>query len=279
MADISPLPNAGGSDALWEGLRSDARELLAREPAMSGLVSTAIIDQPTLEHALAYRLAYKLAGPEMSAIALRDVFATAIGISDEIGDGARADLVAVRERDPACRSYLQPLLYFKGFLATQAARAAHTLWHAGREELALFIQMRVAEVFSLDIHPAARLGRGIMMDHGTGIVIGETAVVGNGVSMLHGVTLGGSGKETGDRHPKIGNNVLIGTGASILGNIVVGESSRVGAGSVVLHPVPPGKTVAGVPARIVGDAGGGCPASRMDHRISLDEVRFLGENI
>ncbi len=279
VADISPLRTATGTDALWEGLRADARDLLVREPAMSGLVSTAIIDQPTLEHALACRLAYKLAGSEMSAIALRDVFAMAIGLSDAIGDGARADLAAVRERDPACRSYLQPLLYFKGFLSTQAARAAHTLWHAGREELALFIQMRVAEVFSLDIHPAARLGKGIMLDHGTGIVIGETATVGDGVSMLHGVTLGGNGKETGDRHPKIGNDVLIGAGASILGNIPVGDSSRVGAGSVVLHPVPPNKTVAGVPARIVGDAGGESPATRMDHRISIEEIRFLGENI
>ncbi len=279
MAQRSTLPGAGAPDSLWDGLRSDARELLAREPVMSGLVSTAVIDQPTLECALAYRMAYKLAGPEMSAIALRDVFAMAMNLSDDIGAGARADLVAVRERDPACRSYLQPLLYFKGFLATQAARAAHALWHAGRQELALFVQMRVAEVFALDIHPAAKLGRGIMLDHGTGIVIGETAAVGDGVSMLHGVTLGGSGKETGDRHPKIGNDVLIGAGASILGNIRVGDSSRVGAGSVVLHPVPPNTTVAGVPARIVGDAGGSSPATRMDHRIPLDELRFLGENI
>ena len=279
MAEIAALPRKGAGDPLWEGLREDARELLAREPVMSGLVSTAIIDQSSLECALAYRLAYKLAGPEMSAIALRDLFAMAMSLSDSVGAGARADLAAVRERDPACHSYLQPLLYFKGFLATQAARAAHVLWHADRTELALFIQMRVSEVFALDIHPAARLGRGIMLDHGTGIVIGETATVGDGVSMLHGVTLGGNGKETGDRHPKVGRDVLIGAGAAILGNIPIGDCSRVGAGSVVLHPVPAHKTVAGVPARVVGDAGGANPAFCMDHRISLDETRFLGENI
>jgi len=269
----------GSSDPLWESLLADAEALLGREPAMAGLVATALLNQPSLEHALAYRLAYKLAGPEMSAIALRDVFAAAMQASEETSAAARADLAAVLERDPACRSALQPLLYFKGFLSAQAARHAHALWNGGRRELALFLQMRVSEVFGLDIHPAARLGRGLMLDHGTGIVIGETAVVGEGVSMLHGVTLGGSGKESGDRHPKIGDGVLIGAGASILGNIAVGKASRVGAGSVVLHPVPSHVTVAGVPARIVGDAGGTRPADAMDHCFSPERLDFLGANI
>lgn len=265
-------------DPVWSKLRVEAEALLDREPTMSGLVTTAVIDQEHFEDALAYRLAFKLAGPEMSAIALRNVLAAAIADSPAISDGARADLVAVLDRDPACTGYLQPLLYFKGFLAIQANRSAHAIWHAGRHDLAFFLQMRVSEVFGVDIHPAARLGKGIMIDHATGVVIGETAVVGDGVSMLHGVTLGGTGKESGDRHPKIGQDVLIGAGAAILGNITVGECSRVGAGSVVLTNVPPCKTVAGVPARIVGEAGCTSPASAMDHQIRFADS-FFGENI
>lgn len=270
---------AVGADPVWDEIRADAQELLTREPAMSGLVSTAVVAQASLNDALAYRIAYKLAGPEMSAIALREVLASALASAPEIGTAARADLIAVRTRDPACRSYLQPLLYFKGFLAIQAARAANALWVSRRQELAFFLQMRVSEVFAVDIHPAAQLGCGLMIDHATGVVIGETAVVGDGVSMLHGVTLGGTGKEEGDRHPKIGRNVLIGAGAAILGNIRIGEGSRIGAGSVVLRDVPSGKTAAGVPARIVGDAGDALPSETMDHRIVFEHNAFLGENI
>ncbi len=279
MEAVTRLRSTTGMDPVWDSMRADAQELLDREPAMSGLVATAVIHQPTLEDALAYRLAYKLAGPEMSAIALRDVFAAVMVATPEIGISARADLAAVRDRDPACRSYLQPLLYFKGFLSIQAARAAHALWRDDRRELAQFLQMRISEVLAVDIHPAARLGKGLMVDHATGVVIGETAVVEDGVSLLHGVTLGGTGKEEGDRHPKVGRNVLIGAGASILGNIRIGEGCRVGAGSVVLTDVPPGKTVAGIPGRVVGNSGCDRPAASMDHRISFDRSYFAGENI
>ena len=276
MKPVPPLPDL---DTMWDQIRSDSRELLEHEPAMAGLVATAIMNQPSLETALSYRLAYKLAGPEMSAIALRDVFSNAMYLDPGIGESARVDLVAVMDRDAACKSLLQPLLFFKGYLSLQSARAARTLWQDGRKELALFLQMRISEVFGVDIHPAARLGNGLMIDHATGVVIGETAVVGENVSMLHGVTLGGTGKKDGDRHPKLGNNVLVGTGAAILGNIRIGDGCRIGAGSVVLNDIPPGQTVVGVPARIVGTSGTDNPALSMDHKIDVGESLFWGENI
>ncbi len=178
-----------------------------------------------------------------------------------------ADLVCRKRRDPACRSYLGALLHMKGFQALQAYRVAHWLWGQGREALALLLQGRIAGTFAVDIHPAARIGSGIMMDHATGIVIGETAVVGDNVSMLHGVTLGGTGKDVGDRHPKVRRGVLIGAGAKILGNIVIGEGAKVGAGSVVLNDVPPHSTVAGVPARMIGRPGVDQPALEMDQSL------------
>jgi serine O-acetyltransferase len=181
------------------------------------------------------------------------------------------DLRAVRERDPACRSYLQPFLYFKGFVALEASRVAHSLWKQGREILAFHLQNRISEILQVDIHPAACLGLGLFLDHATGIVIGETTVIGDRVSILQSVTLGGNGKERGNRHPKIGRGVLISVGAKILGNIRVGEEARIAAGSVVLNDVPAHTTVAGVPARIV--RGPACiePAMAMDH--------FFGEGI
>ncbi|MEM6389250.1 MAG: serine O-acetyltransferase, partial [Pseudomonadota bacterium] len=182
-----------------------------------------------------------------------------------LGNAARADILAVHERDPACHRFLQPLLFFKGFQAVQAYRMGHYLWRQDRRDLAYFIQMRVSETFGVDIHPGARIGQGIMIDHAHSIVVGETAVVGDNVSMLHSVTLGGTGKEEEDRHPKIGNGVLIGAGAKVLGNLKVGDCCRIAAGSVVLHDVPPCKTVAGVPAKIVGEAGCDQPSLSMDH--------------
>lgn len=279
MAELRVVEENHGKVDIWDRIRVEARELMDREPAMSSLVITAIMNQRRLEDALTYRLAYKLAGAEMSAIALRDVFSEAMTVSPELGDKARGDLEAVLDRDPACHRYVQPLLYFKGFLAIQAARAAGALWEAGRRELAAFLQMRVSEIFAADIHPAVPIGRGLMIDHLTGVVIGETAAIGDNVSMLHGVTLGGTGKEEGDRHPKVGNDVLIGAGASILGNIRIGDGSRIGAGSVVLQDVPAGKTVVGVPARIVGAAGSARPGVTMDHQIAFADDWFLGENI
>ncbi len=206
----------------------------------------------------------------MSEQILREIADEAHDADPAIGASARADLMAVYERDPACHRYLQPVLFFKGYQAVQAYRIGHWLWNGGRRDLAYFVQMRVSEVFGVDIHPNARIGRGLMIDHAHSIVIGETAVVGDNVSMLHSVTLGGTGKEDGDRHPKIGNGVLIGAGAKVLGNIRVGHCSRIAAGSVVLDEVPPNTTVAGVPARVVGKAGCDQPALTMDQRLQAE---------
>ncbi|MEO1330325.1 MAG: serine O-acetyltransferase [Pseudomonadota bacterium] len=255
-------------DPIWSSLRVAAETLTRKEPALASLVHSVVLAHDRLEDALSFRLAQKLASAEISALALRDLAAEAILADQTIVRAARADISAVMDRDPACKTPLQPVLYFKGFQALQTHRIAHWFWNRGRLEIAFVLQMRMAEVFGVDIHPGARMGQGIMIDHATGVVIGETAIVEDDVSMLQGVTLGGTGKESGDRHPKIGRGVLIGANASILGNIRIGECSRVGAGSVVLHDVPPCKTVAGVPAKIVGDGGCEHPSRAMDHLIS-----------
>ncbi len=254
-------------DPVWTRILSEAQDAIGKEPLLGGLIHAAILHHPSLERALAYRLAQKLASGEMSEQLMREIADEAYATDPSLGAAARADIVAVHDRDPACHRFLQPLLYFKGFQAIQAYRIGHHLWQTGRVDLAYFIQMRVSETFGVDIHPAAKIGRGIMIDHAHSIVIGETAVVGDNVSMLHSVTLGGTGKEEEDRHPKIANGVLIGAGAKVLGNITIGECSRVAAGSVVLAAVPACKTVAGVPARIVGEAGCDQPARAMDHQL------------
>ena len=193
-----------------------------------------------------------------------------------IGEIFRADIVAVAERDPATTRYIEPLLYYKGFHALQTHRLAHFLWNKGRKDFALYLQSRASSVFGVDINPNTRIGRGIFIDHGTGIVIGQTAVIEDDVSILQGVTLGGTGKERGDRHPKIRRGVLLSAGAKVLGNIEIGACSRVGAGSVVLKPVPPNTTVAGVPARVIGHAPGHEPARTMDQ---MFDMPFSGEGI
>ena len=258
-------------DPVWSQIREEGLRTVEEEPLMGGLVHASVLHHETFECALAFRIAQKLASGEMSEQLLREIADAAYRDDARLGDAARADIVAVHERDPACHRYIQPLLFFKGFQAIQAYRVAHYLWTAGRRDLAYFLQMRASEQFGVDIHPAARIGKGIMIDHAHSIVIGETAVVGDNVSMLHAVTLGGTGKESGDRHPKIGNGVLIGAGAKVLGNIRVGHCSRIAAGSVVLKDVPPCKTVAGVPARIVGEAGCEHPAMEMDQLLA-DQV-------
>jgi len=251
-------------DPVWHRIGQEARLSVADEPLLSGLIHSSILHHATFEAALAYRIALKLSSGEMSAQMLRELADEAYRSDASLGRAARADLVAVYERDPACHRLLQPLLYFKGFQALQAYRLAHWLYEEGRRDLAYFVQMRVSEVFGVDIHPAARIGQGIMIDHAHSIVIGETAIVGDSVSMLHSVTLGGTGKEDDDRHPKIGDGVLIGAGAHVLGNIRIGDCSRIAAGSVVLNDVPNCKTVAGVPAKIVGEAGCAQPSVTMD---------------
>lgn len=259
-------------DPVWSTIRAEAEQVATDEPLMASLVHSGILHHGSLERALSFRIAQKLASPEMSDLILREIVDEAYHWDPQLGVAARADILAVFDRDPACHRYLQPLLFFKGFQALQCYRIGHWLLEERRKDMAYFIQMRTSEVFGVDIHPAARMGHGIMIDHAHSIVIGETAVVGNNVSMLHSVTLGGTGKEDGDRHPKIGDGVLIGAGAAVLGNIRIGHCSRIAAGSVVLEEVPPCKTVAGVPAHIVGEAGCAEPSKNMDHLIRSADV-------
>jgi serine O-acetyltransferase len=257
-------------DPVWDRIRDEAEQAVLDEPLLGGLVHSSVLHHATLARALAFRISMKLASGEMSEQILREIADEAHAADPGLVQAARADIAAVYDRDPACQRFLQPLLFFKGFQALQAYRLGHWLWREGRGDLAYFVQMRVSEVFGVDIHPAARIGQGIMIDHAHSIVIGETAVVGDNVSMLHSVTLGGTGKEESDRHPKIGSGVLIGAGAKVLGNISVGDCCRIAAGSVVLEDIPPKKTVAGVPARIVGEAGCAQPSVTMDHLLARD---------
>ncbi|MEZ7862065.1 MAG: serine O-acetyltransferase [Aeromonadaceae bacterium] len=236
----------------WDKIRAEALSLVNEEPMLASFFHSTILNHDSLRSALSFQLANKLASAVMPAIVLREVIETALAAQPDILDAAAADICAVKERDPAVRYYSTPLLYLKGFHALQGYRVAHWLWQQGRHSLAVFLQNQISVVFSVDVHPAAQIGRGIMFDHATGIIIGETAVVEDDVSILQNVTLGGTGKEHGDRHPKIREGVMIGAGAKVLGNIEVGRGAKIGAGSVVLQPVPPHTTVAGVPAHEVG---------------------------
>src|SRR6185312_9303545 len=270
-----PVRDAGqlsSVDPIWEAVIADARAILADEPALASLVVSTILSYDRFEDALVHRLAERLDHSDVSADLIRQAFGEALAARPEIGAAARADLAATFERDPACHRAIEPLLYFKGFQAVQTHRFANALWQLGRHDFALYLQSRSSQVFQVDINPLARIGRGIMLDHGTGVVIGETAVVGDHVSIMQGVTLGGTGKSEKDRHPKIRDGVLIGAGAIVLGNIVVGECARVAAGSVVIKQVPPHVTVAGVPAKIVGEAGCAQPASVMDHIVMVHDT-------
>ena len=254
-------------DPVWKRIQTEAKEAVEKEPLLGGSLHACILHHSSIEHALAYRIASKLASSEMSEQILREICDDAYKDAEEISLAGRADIVAVYQRDPACNTYIQPLLFFKGFQALQAYRVAHWLWNRDRKDMSYFIQMRCSEVFGIDIHPGARIGKGIMIDHAHSIVIGETAVVGDNVSMLHSVTLGGTGKEDEVRHPNIGHGVLLGAGAKVLGNISVGNCSRVAAGSVVLQNVPEKSTVAGVPAKVIGAAGCTNPSISMDQLI------------
>ncbi|MEN0079718.1 MAG: serine O-acetyltransferase, partial [Pseudomonadota bacterium] len=249
-------PDTGARPPAWTRLKFEAAAAAADEPALASYINAAILGHDRLCQALSYHLAEKLAGADMGALQVRGIFERAYVGEPGLVEAAEADMWAVLDRDPACRGLLQPFLFFKGFAALQSYRIAHRLWRQGRETLSFYFQSRASEVFGVDVHPAARLGRGIMLDHASGITIGETAVVGDDCSFLHGVTLGGTGKEVGDRHPKIGRGVLLSVGAKVLGNITIGDEAKVAAGSVVLKDVPAKCTVAGVPAKLVGDC---CP--------------------
>lgn len=255
-------------DPLWDALCAEVREVSGQEPALASYFHSAVLSHDSLESALAYALASLLGSEVVSALTLYQVLSRGFASDPDIGECMRRDLLAHFERDPACHSRYIPLLYFKGFHALQAYRVSHWLWTQGRCALARYIQSRVSEIFSVDIHPAARIGGGIMLDHATGLVIGETAVIDDDVSILHAVTLGGSGHDPGRRHPRIGRGVLISVGAKVLGDVEVGECARIGAGSLVLDSVPPHSTVAGVPARVVGGTTASMPALEMDHRVN-----------
>ncbi|MCX5496935.1 serine O-acetyltransferase [Kaistia dalseonensis] len=251
-------------DPLWSALRSEAEEIMRAEPAMASLVYGSILSHDRLEEAVAHRIADRLNHRDLSGEIIRQAFAEAFVTEPGIAHAIRVDIQAVLDRDPACNRAVEPVLYFKGFHAIQTHRLAHWLWHHGRRDFAYYLQSRSSSVFQVDINPAVKIGKGLFFDHATDIVIGETAVIEDNVSILQGVTLGGTGKETGDRHPKVRHGVLIGAGAKILGNIEIGHCSRVAAGSVVLHAVPSNTTVAGVPAKVVGKAPCAEPSRAMD---------------
>ena len=262
-------------DPIWTAIRREADEASAAEPALGGFIYATVISHQRLEEAIVHRVAQRLSHSDVDGGLIQQTFHDVLAKQPELGQVLRADLAAVRDRDPACKRYLEPLLYFKGFHALVTHRFAHELWRQGRTDFALYLQSQSSKIFTVDIHPGARIGKGIMLDHATGFVVGETAVVGDNCSFLHGVTLGGSGKAVGDRHPKIGSCVLIGAGAKVLGNIHVGNCSRVAAGSVVLVDVPPNTTVAGVPAKVVGPAGAAEPSRSMDQGLGPDDYACL----
>jgi serine O-acetyltransferase len=258
----------GTVDPVWAQIRREAEEIVSREPELASFIYSSVLHHETLEGAVVHRLAERLDHSDVSGELIRQAYAEALRDTPELRDLFRADIAATLDRDPAADRCIEPLLYFKGFHAIQTHRLAHWLWSKGRQDFAFYLQSRSSAVFQTDIHPAVTVGRGIFLDHATGLVVGETAVIEDDVSMLQDVTLGGTGKEDGDRHPKIRRGVLIGAGAKILGNIEVGACARIAAGSVVLKAVPPRTTVAGVPARVVGEAGCAEPARSMDQLLN-----------
>jgi len=265
MNDMTSEP-VSQAPPVWEQLRYEARLSAEQEPALSSYIDAAILSHATLGSAMAFHLAEKISGKRLNALQIREICGQAYATDAGLVAATERDLQAVLTRDPACQQYLHAFLFFKGFLALQVQRISHFLWLEGRETLALHFQSRASELFQVDIHPATKIGSGIMFDHATGIVIGETAVIDDDCTIMQGVTLGGTGKETGDRHPKIGKGVLVSVGAKILGNLKIGDKAKIAAGSVVLKDVAPLCTVAGVPAKPVG---GPCAeaAKNMDQSI------------
>ncbi len=257
-------------DKIWLQIREEAIEDTRSEPVLASFLFDVVLNNPTMEAALSFHLASKLESSTISALSMRDLFYEAFNSDPKIGEALRQDISAVCSRDPACSGFSDILLYYKGYHALQSYRVAHYFWTQGRRSLARYLQSRISEVFAVDIHPAARIGKGILIDHGTSVVIGETAVVEDNVSMLHEVTLGGTGKTTGDRHPKVREGVLISAGAKILGNVEVGRNAKVGSCAVVLEDVPPNTTVVGIPARVVSSTPGQHPSLDMDHRIDTE---------
>jgi serine O-acetyltransferase len=257
-------------ETLWATLKAEAGRIVAAEPFLGAMLRRCVLDRSSFPDALAHLLGAKLSCEDAGEGELVALVAGVLRDHPDIAESAAIDLIASVARDPAYHDHVTPFAYAKGFQALQWHRVAHALWTGGRQELATFLEGRANDVFAIDIHPAARFGRGVFIDHGTGVVIGETAVVGDDVSILHGVTLGGTGKESGDRHPKVARGVLLGAGATVLGNVTIGEGANIAAGSVVLRSVPPWTTVAGIPARIVRQSHGEPPAQTMDQDFFLD---------
>jgi serine O-acetyltransferase len=272
-AKVSPQLDEGRAtvDPIWDAVRREGEAIVRREPEIAALIYVNILNHARLEDAVAHRIAERMDHPDMKGDLIRQTYAEALADEPILGQAMRADIAAVYDRDPACNRFIEPVLYFKGFHALEVHRLANWLWRHGRQDFAYYLQSRSSGVFQVDIHPAVPIGRGVFIDHGTGLVVGGTAVIEDDVSILQDVTLGGTGKEKGDRHPKVRCGVLIGAGAKILGNIEVGQGSRVAAGSVVLHPVPPHTTVAGVPAKIVGQVGRTDPSRSMDQMLKPSE--------
>ena len=275
MHQINPQGKVAALDPIWDRIRTEAEDIVHREPELATFIYSTVLHHNRLEDSVVHRLADRLDHSAMSGDLIRQTYDEALRDQPDLGNIFRADLVAVYDRDPATSRFIDPLLYFKGFHALQTHRLAHWLFEKGRKDFAYYLQSRSSAVFQTDINPAARIGKGIFLDHATGLVVGQTAIIEDDVSILHGVTLGGTGKASGDRHPKIRRGVLIGAGAKILGNIEIGHCSKIAAGSVVLSPVPHNKTVAGVPARVVGETGCDQPSRQMDQLLpsqSMDHV-------
>lgn len=266
-------------DTLWQTIKNEAKQQAEREPMLASFFHSTIIKHACLRDSLSYILANKLSTPMIPAMVVREVIEEVFDADPNLVQAAAFDILATVERDPAIEHFSTPLLYLKGFHALQSYRVAHWLWHQNRRELAVYLQNQISVVCQVDVHPAAKIGHGIMFDHATGIVIGETAVVENDVSILQSVTLGGTGKESGDRHPKIRSGVMIGAGAKILGNIEIGEGAKIAAGSVVLNSVAAHRTAAGVPAKVVGTPSSEKPSYDMDQKLSGDDGFIEGAGI
>lgn len=258
-------------DKLWSTIKSEISEQILHEPVLASFLSKRVHQHDSLESAMSDLLANKLASNDVPLSTLKQLFHEALMADPAIIQAILNDLIATKQRDPAVRAHADIMLYYKGFQALQAYRVANWLWKQQRENLAFYLQSLISEVFTVDIHPAARIGSGIMVDHATGIVIGETSVLADNISIMQGVTLGGTGKEGGDRHPKIHSGVLIGSSAQIIGNVIIGQGAKIGAGSVVLSDVAPHTTVAGVPAVVVGKPRGDQPALDMNHDLNSEK--------
>jgi serine O-acetyltransferase len=276
MAQHQARPALDKVDPVWARIRREAEDIVRREPQLATFIYSTVLHHDTLEAGIIHRIAERLDHAAVSSELIRQACADALDDVPAIGEAFRADLMATADRDPATYRLIEPVLYYKGFHAIQTYRLAHWLWTKGRRDFALYLQSRSSAVFQCDIHPAAQIGRGIFLDHATGLVVGATSVIEDEVSLLQDVTLGGTGKDTGDRHPKVRRGAMIGAGAKILGNIEIGEGARVAAGSVVLNPVPPHTTVAGIPARVVSVATPAHPARSMDQ--ILGELSYASFN-